>query len=262
MISRLLSYALIAATCLLGYSCVRPTHDGRIHTFASAPNRLAIRGPFLIEHEEYAVCYDGRTKNPIWVYEYVTLDTINGSCSRKDNFLPDPQLPSHVCSNLQDYSGSGFDRGHLAAAANHLLTESSLDETFYLSNISPQVGAGFNRSGGLWFDLEHYVREVVQETGYAHVISGPLYLAEKRRDGTKAVSYKVLGKNEVAVPTHFFKILVTGTNSSKRVTLSEAWIVPNRAKKNNESYSKFAVPVEEVLRLAGLEIQLPNSLKR
>jgi endonuclease G, mitochondrial len=257
VISRLFAYILITASCLLGTSCVRPTQGSRIR--AITVDRPTIRGPFLIEHEEYTVCYDGRTKNPIWVYECITLDTINGSCARQDRFLPDPELPSHVCSSLQDYSGTGFDRGHLAAAANHLLSEDALDETFYLSNISPQVGLGFNRSGGLWFDLEHHIREVVHDVGYAHVISGPLYLATKRRDGSKEVSYKVLGKNNVAVPTHFFKILVT--DSSKGLGLSQAWILPNRAKKSHETYSTFKVPVSEVLQLAGLDVQFPHAVK-
>lgn len=51
-----------------------------------------------------------------------------------------------------DYKKSGYDRGHLAAAGNHKMSQNHVQQTFYLSNISPQVGVGFNRDS--WNRLE------------------------------------------------------------------------------------------------------------
>lgn len=214
---------------------------------------IRIQGPFLIEHEGYTVCYDGRTKNPICVHEHLTQEDLSGASSRKECFCANPLLPSHVCSCLLDYRGSGFDRGHLAAAANHKRTETTLDETFYLSNISPQVSIGFNRAGGLWHSLEGYVRDAVRKHGTAHVISGPLFLPMDQEDGSRVVQYAVIGRNDVAVPTHFFKILICKLGDGSE--LMEAWVLPNQPRLQEESFQKYRVSVKEALRLAGLSIE-------
>lgn len=73
-----------------------------------------------------------------------------------------------------DYKQSGFDRGHLAAAGNHRLCQEYADETFVLSNIAPQVGAGFNRDA--WNNLEKYVRKLARMHKNVYVCTGPLYL--------------------------------------------------------------------------------------
>lgn len=249
---------LILTLALLSGCRTQPSSSDLVCLAQAPPPRLysgatlKINGPFLVEHGEYTVCYDGQTKNPIWVYERLSRESLEGPNNRKEAFRPDPDLPSHVCSCLTDYRGSGFDRGHLAAAANHKSSDRALDETFYLSNISPQVSKGFNRSGGLWYELEAHVREVVRKEGRAHVISGPLYLPQKLSDGSRGVSYKVLGKNSVAVPTHFFKILYAET--SRGMGKGQAWILPNRAAEGSETYTSFAVSVDEALRAAGLEV--------
>lgn len=73
-----------------------------------------------------------------------------------------------------DYRGSGYDRGHLAAAGNHQLNQEICDQTFLLSNISPQVGKGFNRDA--WNRLEKYVRKLTRVYKHLYVCTGPLYL--------------------------------------------------------------------------------------
>lgn len=54
------------------------------------------------------------------------------------------------------FQRSGYDRGHLAPAGNHRRTQNSINQTFYLTNMAPQVGRGFNRDK--WNDLEKHVR--------------------------------------------------------------------------------------------------------
>ena len=79
-----------------------------------------------------------------------------------------------IRSTNQDYKGSGFDRGHLAAAGNHRISQKHIDETFFLTNIAPQVGAGFNRD--IWNDLEKYVRKLARIHRNVYICTGPLYL--------------------------------------------------------------------------------------
>lgn len=75
---------------------------------------------------------------------------------------------------LTDYKYSGYDRGHLAAAGNHKANQKHLDQTFVLSNISPQVGVGFNRDK--WAELEKHARKLIKQYPNVYVCTGPLYL--------------------------------------------------------------------------------------
>lgn len=54
-------------------------------------------------------------------------------------------MPDLYKAKLSDYLRSGYDRGHMAPAADCKYSQNAMDETFYLSNIAPQVGDGFNR---------------------------------------------------------------------------------------------------------------------
>ena len=61
----------------------------------------------------------------------------------KMKFVEDQSFHAYHRSTNKDYSGSGYDRGHLAAAANHRNSESAMNQTFVLSNVSPQVGMSY-----------------------------------------------------------------------------------------------------------------------
>ncbi len=128
---------------------------------------------------------------------------------RQDNFAPDPKVPAADRAELKDYEGSGYDRGHQAPAADFKSSQKLTDESFYLSNMAPQVGAGFNRA--VWAHLEDFVREKIKENGSGYVITGPLYYDPAEDDPKTAdgiVKMKWIGRGRVAVPTHFFKIMV------------------------------------------------------
>lgn len=79
-------------------------------------------------------------------------------------------------STNEDYKGSGYDRGHLAAAGNHKAHQKHCEQTFFLSNMAPQVGRGFNRDS--WNRLERYVRKLTKTYPNVYVCTGPLYLAQ------------------------------------------------------------------------------------
>ncbi len=91
--------------------------------------------------------------------------------------------------------GSGFDRGHLAPAGNHKQSQEHCDETFFLSNIAPQVGAGFNRDK--WEHLERYVRKLTKRYKNVYVCTGPLYLPKRESDGKNYVKYFCLIRTRI-----------------------------------------------------------------
>lgn len=127
----------------------------------------------------YVASYDARTRTPRWVLERITAESCAGVGTRKKSrFVEDDEVDGAHAAKLSDYRGSGYDRGHLAAAAGHKNTQRAMDDTFSLLNVCPQVGDGFNRD--YWARLEQFTRELAtthsKAGGDVLVATGPLFL--------------------------------------------------------------------------------------
>jgi DNA/RNA endonuclease G (NUC1) len=99
-----------------------------------------------IFRENFVICYDSRTRNPKWVMERLTKETCTGEADRRVvGFYEEGSVDPRFRSKNSDYLNSGYDRGHMAPAANNRSSTQTMQETFSLANVSPQVGGGFNR---------------------------------------------------------------------------------------------------------------------
>lgn len=197
---------------------------------------------------DYVLSYDGRTRTVHWVCEHLNADKINGAATRKKSkFREDPSIPAEFRSTLEDYKSSGFDRGHMAPAGDHKISQKAMDDTFYLSNMSPQVGLGFNRD--YWEKLEEKIRTWA-ETRDVYVYTGPLYAPQEADDGKRYVTYQVIGENAVAVPTHFFKVVLAESKGKIEVL---TFVLPNRKIPKETPLSDFIVSVDDVERMSGLD---------
>ena len=203
---------------------------------------------FQINRPGYSLEYDASRRNPKWVYEHITPQSIKGNADRSHaNFKEDESLPSHLRSTLLDYRKSGFDRGHMAPAADHRSSSEAMCYTFFLSNICPQ-SQECNR--GHWAALEKYVRDLTKYYENVFVISGPLYLPIIEENGRRFVKYEVIGPNDVSVPTHFFKVISFEDRQGGKVR--EAYIMPNEGIHENSPLDSFKVSIEKVERAAGM----------
>ncbi|MEO2055330.1 MAG: DNA/RNA non-specific endonuclease [Nitrospira sp.] len=151
--------------------------------------------PVLLCRTGYALSHDSKLKVADWVIYHLTRRKVAGRHPRIDRFRSDPDLGKENRATLNDYRKSGYDRGHMAPAGSMKWDARAMSESFLLSNIVPQVGAGFNR--GIWRVLEERVRKWTTERGELYIITGPIF------EGPP----KTIGKNNVAVPSHFFKII-------------------------------------------------------
>lgn len=148
----------------------------------------------IIKHKAYILSYNETCEQANWVKYMVTKVEINSSvANRKNNFKEDDLIPTGS-AKLSDYKGSGYDRGHLAPAAVFTDNQDEIDESFYMSNISPQHPS-FNR--GIWNKLEAYERSLAIEHDTIYVITGGILKGE----------LKTIGESEVCVPKLFFKII-------------------------------------------------------
>lgn len=225
----------------------------------------------MATHQEFVSVFDRQTRNPYYVVEHITPESLkrNGDSGDRKNsvFKEDESIPDKFRARLRDYFRSGYDRGHQAPAANAKFSQVAMDETFYLSNMSPQVGAGFNRD--YWAHFEDFCRRLTGDYNSVRIVTGPLYLPKKCEDGKYRVSYEVIGNPpNIAVPTHFFKLVVAEKNKKKSSNSEDlaiaAFVMPNAIISNETPLRTFEVPVESLEKSSGLEFlkQVPNGNKK
>ena len=188
----------------------------------------------IIRHNGFTLCYRERYEQPEWVAYTLDLKKIQKNVKRKDSFKPDPAVITGSAS-LEDYKQSGYDRGHLAPCADLTYSKESMDDSFYMSNMSPQA-PGFNRDS--WKDLEHEVRYMAERFDKLYIVTGPVLEKDE---------YKTIGANEVAVPEFYYKA-VLAIRGGKYFAIG--FIMPNI--KCPLSIWDYAVSVDEVEKQTGL----------
>ncbi|KAJ1305057.1 hypothetical protein OPQ81_000097 [Rhizoctonia solani] len=192
--------------------------------------------------------YDRRLRNPHWVVEHITPASLaQREGDRKHSvFAEDTSVPEKFRAKLKDYFRSGYDRGHQVPAADCKWSQQAMDDTFYLSNMCPQVGDGFNRD--YWAHFEDFCRRLTDRYPSVRVVTGPP-LPAQARSGRRQVVHKVIFAEDGRV----------GGN----VALG-AFVLPNTVIPNNKPITDFEVPLEAVERASGLEFaeKLPAARRR
>ena len=183
----------------------------------------------------YALAHNPERKTPDWVAELLTREKTRSSRARSNDFQPDPDLEPGQRAELADYKNSGYDRGHMAPAGDMRWDKEAMSESFFLSNMSPQIGPGMNR--GIWKDLEEKVRTWAIKRGELHIFTGPIYASG---------SPKTIGPNHVAVPTHFYKIIFDPVRVE-----AIAFIMENKPLKTKD-LPAYLVSIDEVEAQTGL----------
>src|SRR5690606_12436904 len=152
----------------------------------------------IIEYTGFVLAYSEEHEQALWVaYELDQFEATANLYNRTDNFREDPKLTTGSAT-LADYRGSGFDRGHLAPAADFKFSKVAMSETFYMTNMSPQK-PGFNR--GVWNKLEALVRNWAIEDEKLYIVTG----------GVLQDSLATIGDNNVSAPQYFYKIVLDYT---------------------------------------------------
>jgi endonuclease G, mitochondrial len=209
-------------------------------------------GCTLLIKEFYVICEDISLRVPTWVTYELTRQMLGGNAARTDDFRPDPELTPGERAELVDYRNSGYDRGHMAPAADFKRNQVAMSETFLLSNMAPQHP---NLNRGMWERLETQVRHLADAHGHIWIFTGALFLDST---GTATPPSQFIGPDHVAVPTHFFKAILCEHASGAHEMF--AFIVPNRLEPLSGEPRAYAVSVDRVEQLSGLDLfsELPD----
>ena len=210
------------------------------------PSRLTDRTERIITHKGYTVSYNADWKIPNWVAYELTDVEAAGEEPRGKKFVPDPMVPKYESATTEDYKNSGWDRGHMAPAADMKWHPQAMKESFYLSNICPQ---NHNLNGGAWKDLEEQVRDLAAQKGHIYVVCGPIVSDD----------YQTIGANNVVVPSAFFKVLLQEDNGQ---IYTIGFIYENVAGKR--PMSTYTMTVDEVEEITGIDFfpSLPDKIEK
>lgn len=210
---------------------------------AGAGTIIGLEIPFMaddvdiIEHMGYTVSYNQEYRIPNWVAYELQDSELYGDLDRAEKFSPDPEFKGRQAYD-SDYSGSGWDRGHMAPAGDMKWSSQAMQESFYLTNVCPQ---NHNLNAGVWNDLEKQVRREAKYYGKLWVVSGPI--VGSNRHGR-------IGSNRVMVPDSFFKALLAKNRDGKYVSVG--FVFPNEAGDNG--MASYAMTVNELEKLIGMDL--------
>lgn len=198
----------------------------------------------IIRHKGYTLSYNNDWRLANWVGYILTANETEGNVERKDWFDQDPQVKG-VKVRHADYTHSGFDRGHMAPAADMKWDEQAMIESFYMSNICPQVHA---LNAGMWNTLENRVRNWARRDSAVVVVCGPIV----------PDNHSTIGENRVAVPEYFYKVIASPYGNRPK---GIAFIMPNEDI-DNPLYT-YAVTIDSVENITGIDFlyNLPDSLE-
>lgn len=211
------------------------------HVIYGAPS-LKDGGNQYLCRTAYAVNYNYNTKVAYYVVEHITPMHLVKVAARKDDFREDPEVNPLYRATLDDYAKMGFDRGHMAPAADMTFDAVSMSESFFLTNMMPQV-PGNNR--GIWKYLEENTRAWAQSKGDIYVITGTIF------------DDKPSMMKTVAIPSFIYKIVID-PKSGKQI----AYMFPNE-KLDPKKIDEYAVSVADLESYTGINFspKIPANLK-
>lgn len=200
----------------------------------------------LVEHNYFTLAYSEKHEQPQWVAYKLERKMLGAGTERSNDFRPDPSVKTGTAL-ATDYSKSGFDRGHLCPAGDMAFNEKAMYETFYMSNMSPQMPT-CNR--GIWKELEEQVRDWANENKELYIVTGPVLPLR--------VANKIGKSTAITVPTKYYKVLLDYSEPDIKAI---GFIIPNAG--SSEPIEKYAVSVDEVETLTNLDFfpDLPNQIE-
>lgn len=189
----------------------------------------------VIQHSTFTLAYDEAHEQARWVAYVLTREQLNRNfVERTDWYEVDESIPTGS-ADFYDYKGSGYTKGHLLPSADRAWNRKVNEETFLMSNISPQT---YHFNGGVWRELEENVRDWARTNDRLYIVTGPV-LGNSR---------ETISPKEITVPKAFFKV-VLDLDSPERKAIG--FVIPHE--KTDLHLADFARSVDEVEEITGID---------
>lgn len=196
----------------------------------------------IIQYQGYSTSYNKDWKIPNWVAYSLDTNKLSGKVCRHRNFELEPLLSDDSVSS-SDYTGSGYDRGHMAPAGDMKWSKTAMKNSFSLCNICPQTPM---LNSGLWFELENCVREWAKKDT-TFVCCGPI-----------VSKYPKFIKNKIAIPDAFFKVIC---QKRKNDWIGIGFIFSNTNNNLSGSIFDYAKTIDEIEYITGHDFFYNISIK-
>lgn len=190
-------FALIVLLAFLSCSPPNRQHPYRVkqerkETLTGTRN---LSSSILLQYTAFTVSYNPSTRQPDWVSYTLTAEEVEATKHTPKiprNFMPDPNLDFPQATN-EDYSGSGWVRGHMARRQDMKWSEQAVKESDYFTNICPQ---NKEMNNGVWHQIENLARKLAVRYDSVMIVCGPIFTSTQPR---------FFGVNNIPVPDSFFK---------------------------------------------------------
>ncbi|TGD57358.1 DNA/RNA non-specific endonuclease [Flavobacterium humi] len=209
-------------------TAIQPVADGRDFYLPVSTTHEIIR------HNYYTLSYSEKYEQAEWVAYELKKNELSRTDFERPFFVEDPEVESGSAS-WKNYKRSGYDKGHLCPAADRRFSREAFEETFYTSNISPQL-KDFN--AGVWSRLEQKTRYWAAKYDGVYVVTG----------GVLTAGLKTIGKESVAVPKYFYKILLDNSRGEYKAI---AFLVPHED--SEKPLNAFVVPIDQIEKMTGID---------
>jgi endonuclease G len=224
--------------------------DRSIHLALGTPRDGDPSDDYLMDKVQYVVDYNARLNGPNWVAWHLERGDL-GRAPRSPGFKPDDALPQgfYVVKD-HDYTGSGYDRGHLCPSADRTASPALNATTFVMTNVHPQL---HELNAGPWEKLEEHERELAKRGRDLFIVAGGVFEREPKRIGRDPDP-----AHRVAVPRASYKIIVVldhgqGAESVRPDTEVIAVVMPNTPDVKDHAWSDYAVTIREIEQTTGYD---------
>ena len=182
----------------------------------------------------YAIGYDYTRKSAEWV-AYRLEKQIGEGVERTNDFRPDPKIPPQYQTTSDDYDEPIYQQGHLANSESIDGSDASMSETFFMSNMVPQLPT---HNTGIWKGLENRERKWANKRGVVYVFTGPVYRGQ----------IATIGKNQVPVPSHLWKVVYDPTNEE-----AIAYLIDHKNLYTRD-LDNYVASIDDIEAITGLDL--------
>lgn len=187
----------------------------------------------IVDHAYYTLSYNEDYEQAEWVaYPLTQASLRKPNVPRTNYFFDDPKVKTGSAT-YYDYKGSGYTKGHLAPAADMAFDTIAMRESFYMSNMSPQL-RGFNN--GIWRELEEQTRDWTYHNGEVYIVTGPVLAGDLPKT-----------KKGVGIPAYFYKIILDNEGPEKK---SISFLIPHAI--STEPLQSYAVSIDSLEKVTGI----------